>query len=296
MKLTQTQDLGGCRGIVSSAEKVQQMAKYYQNESSIKHPIASNDDYISAPKQSGYRGIHLVFRYFSDKPNKKMYNDLKIEMQLRSRYQHAWATAVETVGMFSGQALKSSLGSVEWQRFFSLMGSVVAVRERCPAVPGTPPSKAELLSEVSHYADTLNVAARLKEYGRALSRLQRSVAKKKVAFYLLELDPTVGSLSISDSWGMNSRRRKTGIQRPKTEFNISLAPTRYWSRSIPSSLSSARIPITLLTHAFSFNCSCKHFPGAASGSAYRRCRSQRMARDSGIDGLLIRRLLRDRRL
>jgi hypothetical protein len=39
-----------------------------------------------------------------------IYNDLKIEMQLRSQYQHAWATAVETVGTFIGQALKSSIG------------------------------------------------------------------------------------------------------------------------------------------------------------------------------------------
>ncbi len=117
MKLSQMQDLGGCRAILSNVQAVRGVNHYYINESAIKHTLVSVDDYIAAPKSSGYRGIHLVYRYFSDK-NKNMYNGLKVEMQIRSRYQHAWATAVETVGMFSGQALKSSLGSEDWRRFF----------------------------------------------------------------------------------------------------------------------------------------------------------------------------------
>ena len=87
------------------------------------------DDYISAPKASGYRGVHLMYRYKSDK-KKTIYNDLKIEMQIRSRYQHAWATAVETVGIFVGQALKTSMGDDRWLRFFALMGSAIAIREK----------------------------------------------------------------------------------------------------------------------------------------------------------------------
>ena len=43
---------------------------------------------------SGYRGVHLIYRYNSDR--KTEYNTLLIEMQLRSQLQHAWATAVET--------------------------------------------------------------------------------------------------------------------------------------------------------------------------------------------------------
>ena len=118
------------------------------------------DDYISDPKPSGYRGIHLVYRYFSDK-KKSMYNGMKIEMQLRSKYQHAWATAVETVGMFSGQALKSSLGSEDWQRFFSLMGSVIALREGTAMVPNTPTDGRALVAELSDYASRLKVEERL---------------------------------------------------------------------------------------------------------------------------------------
>jgi len=62
-------------------------------------------------------------------------------MQIRSQLQHAWATAVETVGTFLQQALKSSQGDEGWQRFFALMGNAMAMRERRPPVPNTPTGK-----------------------------------------------------------------------------------------------------------------------------------------------------------
>jgi hypothetical protein len=74
------------------------------------------------------------------------YNGLRIEMQLRSRLQHAWATAVETVGTFLRQALKSSQGEGAWLKFFALMGSALARREHTPLVPGTPGAEAVLVS------------------------------------------------------------------------------------------------------------------------------------------------------
>ena len=47
---------------------------------------------------------------------------LRIEIQIRSRLQHAWATAVETVDAFSGTSLKTTGGSgsekTDWGRFY----------------------------------------------------------------------------------------------------------------------------------------------------------------------------------
>lgn len=194
MKLSQMQDLGGCRAILSSVGSVAKVMRYYQRESAMKHVLASTDDYVGTPKSSGYRGVHLVYRYFSDK-NKAAYNGMKIEMQLRSKFMHAWATAVETVGMFSGQALKSSMGSEEWQRFFALMGSAIARREGTPLVPGTPGLLPELREELAEYASRLKVADRLREYSNALSAI--SNASPDAYFFLLQLDPRQGSLSVA---------------------------------------------------------------------------------------------------
>lgn len=195
MKLSQMQDLGGCRAILTDISSVRNVVNYYHNVSRIQHNRQPTDDYIANPKTSGYRGIHLIYRYFSDKRSNKMYNGLKIEMQIRTRYQHAFATAVETVGMFSGQALKSNLGSREWRRFFSLMGSVIALRERSPLVPGTPETRGELISELRHYVESLQVGNRLREYGRALHAI--STASDDSYFYLLELNPAKGTLGVS---------------------------------------------------------------------------------------------------
>lgn len=193
MKLSQMQDLGGCRAIVQNISVVKNIVDYYLYQSGIKHILASHDNYIATPKPSGYRGVHLVYRYFSDKS--EVYNGMKIELQIRSRYQHAWATAVETVGMFSGQALKSSLGSQEWQRFFSLMGSVIALRENGPIVPGTPTDRAELMGELAFLANHLQVESRLTEFNKAVHAI--STGSDNAYYYLLQLDPTSGTLTVT---------------------------------------------------------------------------------------------------
>jgi hypothetical protein len=189
MKLTQMQDIGGCRAVVNTVAKVRQLANFYQNVSRIKHKLATVDDYITTPQNSGYRGIHLVYRYYSDKRGTRIYNDLKIEMQLRSQYQHAWATAVETVGTFIRQALKSSVGEKEWLRFFALMGTAIAFRENAPPVPGTPTERAQLVPELKEYAQELNVENRLRVYSEALQKMQEGALDAH--YYLLRLDPTL---------------------------------------------------------------------------------------------------------
>lgn len=194
MKLSQMQDIGGCRAILVDAISVGQLTAYYEKDSKMKHPLSKKDDYIKQPKSSGYRGIHLIYKFFSDKKgHTEVYNNLKIEMQIRSQLQHAWATAVETVGTFVGQALKSSIGDEEWKRFFALMSSAIAMREDAPIVPRTPVRREEIRQELSMLANRLNVQTRLQAYGDAL----RSVRQRewKAHYYLLELD--IGSKQLS---------------------------------------------------------------------------------------------------
>lgn len=99
-RLSQMQDIGGCRAVVRTNAMVGELTRAFQ-KSDLKHKLVGTDNYIEKPKQSGYRGVHLVYRYNSDK--KTTYNGLNIEIQLRSQLQHAWATAVETVGLSSGK-------------------------------------------------------------------------------------------------------------------------------------------------------------------------------------------------
>ncbi|MDP8981239.1 MAG: RelA/SpoT domain-containing protein [Acidobacteriota bacterium] len=193
IRLSQMQDIGGCRAVMDSAFQVDELVKLYQ-DSAIKHKLDHIDDYIRKPKPSGYRGVHLIYRYFSDR--QETYNGLKIEIQLRSPLQHAWATAVETVGTFTRQALKSSFGEENWLRFFALMGSAIAIRERTKVVPGTPTGRQAMTRELRKVARQLDVENHLRTYGLAIQTLDEP-STKNAHYFLLELDPIGKRVKIS---------------------------------------------------------------------------------------------------
>jgi hypothetical protein len=194
MKLSQMQDIGGCRAIVATAADVDKLVERYK-KSDLKHKLVHEDDYIRSPKTSGYRGYHLVYRYNSDKST--TYNDLKVEVQLRSSLQHAWATAVETVGAFTEQALKSSHGPQEWLRFFELMSAELASRERTAAVPNTPTNRRELRLELREYEAKLGVINRLELYAASIHLPETAGEMKDAKLFLLELDPNAMQLRVT---------------------------------------------------------------------------------------------------
>jgi hypothetical protein len=195
MKLGDIQDIGGCRAIVRTLDDVQRLVESYKS-SSIRHKLSHEDDYIQYPKDDGYRSRHLVYRYISDRS--EIYNGLKIEMQIRTPLQHAWATTVETVDAFTKQALKSSRGEPEWKRFFQLMGTEMAFREGTPPVPNTPLDIEELHRELRHCAGELQILSSLAGFTDALIVTRRASAEgRKAAYFLLSLDNIKERLSVT---------------------------------------------------------------------------------------------------
>lgn len=189
MKLSQMQDLGGCRAILSSVEAVYKLYNLYAGGPPLFDSQGSLKcyDYIREPKEDGYRSIHVVGRYHARVPNCEPWNGQRIEIQLRSRLQHAFATAVETVTTFTREPLKFGGGPLEWKRFFSLMGSALAVREGTPLVPGTPTDAKELFRELRETALELNVQGRLRGWTAALHKFPARTLKG-FKWLLLSLD------------------------------------------------------------------------------------------------------------
>jgi len=134
-----------------------------------------------------------MYRYESDRS--PTYNGRLIEMQLRSRLQHAWATSVETVGTFLQQSLKSSQGSAEWLRFFALASGVFAKAERTAPIPGIPEHHNELLGELVEIGTRIDVRRRLRTYATALDVAQ-DAGDEAAHFFLLSLEPAAGRLSV----------------------------------------------------------------------------------------------------
>ena len=203
MKLSQMQDIGGARTVLPTIKDIYQLRDLLFGGRS-RHKLANEKDYVKEPKPSGYRGVHLVYRYHSDRS--EVYNGLLVELQLRSRLQHAWATAVETVGTFVGQALKSSEGGDEWLRFFELMGSVFALEEASPTGPNTPQDQTVLMRDTRRAAETLHARKRLELFGHALKVIQDTSMTGR--YFLLALEPDLESLTVQS---YTARERGAGL-------------------------------------------------------------------------------------
>ena len=194
MKLSQMQDLGGCRAVLGSLRRVNDLVALYE-KSIPKNPydrpkFLKKYDYVASPKADGYRSVHYVYKYQTKVEALADFKDLRIEIQIRTRLQHAWATAVETVSSFTGQALKSNVGALDeegWRRFFTLMGSFIAGKEGCPPVEGSP-TGALLKEELRHLASQLDVRNRLQAFGAALKAIPLADMPPDAYYALLELD------------------------------------------------------------------------------------------------------------
>jgi hypothetical protein len=207
LALSDMQDIGGCRAVLPSVQEVRKLVTLYQAGRRSAQQLDYPNDYITKPKHTGYRSFHLIYRY---RGRKKAHHGMRIEIQLRSNLQHIWATAVETAGTFQRQALKSSRGDKRWRRFFSLMGTQMAMREGTPPVPNTPDGS-ELKDQLRSLATELQVESRLTAYGTAM-RETETLAKDS-RYYLLELMPGaegVGStLTIT---GFKAKEREAATQ------------------------------------------------------------------------------------
>lgn len=191
MSLARMQDIGGCRAVLDNVQQVREVVRSFR-ESSVKHTLVNFKDYIDQPKESGYRGVHLVYRYNSDR--NQTFNNLQVELQIRSRIQHCWATAVETVGTFLSQSLKSSEGEDEWLDFFSYTSSAFAFIEETSPKSGHEDERA-VLGKVRAYKQHLAVVEKLGSYGQALRTIEENTSSD--AYYLMVLRPSFGTLEIS---------------------------------------------------------------------------------------------------
>jgi hypothetical protein len=203
MKLSQMHDLAGCRAVMSDVTQVQTLIAKYE-EFHAKSPKGRSDwdgsddfDYIARPKPDGYRSVHLVFRFQSESDDRRVYNGQRVEIQIRSKLQHVWATAVEMAQLFTGQALKSKVKNAndDWLRFFSLTSSVFALREKCAPVPGTPETREKIAAELREILIRTDIMHQLSGWNDTVHLLEVN-RDPGSHFYLLTLDPETRTLNV----------------------------------------------------------------------------------------------------
>lgn len=190
MKLHRMQDIGGCRSVVKSTIIAEKLSQAIQG-SRTRHKLHKVDDYIVSPKESGYRGIHLVYKYNGAK-NK--YQDYFIELQLRSKIQHAWATAVEIVDTFTKQALKASQGHKDWLNFFRYVSAEFAEYEKRPV--GEYIDGVDTYHEIKRLERKLNAINKLHAFAITTQHISKQ-PKNRADYFLLQLEGDPQQISIT---------------------------------------------------------------------------------------------------
>ena len=186
IKLSTMNDVGAGRLVVETVADVRRVVDAIVANPPDDLTLIKQKDYISNPAESGYRSHHLIYRAEEGVMGDPNFRGLTVELQVRSRLQHAWATAVETAGTYRREALKSGKGDPRWLRYFALAGTSIAEQEKTSLVPNAPSGKA-LASAIYQITDELRVVDRLNAYS-IFERYVPNIQPKNAKYFLLELD------------------------------------------------------------------------------------------------------------
>lgn len=184
VSLYQMQDLAGIRAIMPDPAAVDRVAGLFA-PGETSHLLQRENNYITAPRDSGYRSRHLILK-FQEGGGSGPYDRQTVEVQLRTRFQHAWATAVEAVGLIRDEHIKGGEGSTGWRRFFALMAGEIAAREGTAPVPGVSEDTLIRRAELSDLDDALGAIRELDGLNEGLAATEKIVGAN--AYFLLRFD------------------------------------------------------------------------------------------------------------
>jgi ppGpp synthetase/RelA/SpoT-type nucleotidyltranferase len=138
--VTTMQDFAGCRLIFNSIRDLEDFREYLLSDrilGNVNHKLRHSDrdkyNYIEHPKITGYRGIHDVFTHFPrphrrDDNRSEPWQGLMVEVQYRSRAQHAWATALEISDIMDRERTKFGFAEDVRGQFFAMASEIIARR------------------------------------------------------------------------------------------------------------------------------------------------------------------------
>ncbi|TXF77346.1 RelA/SpoT domain-containing protein [Chryseobacterium sp.] len=192
MGLGGMQDLGGYRAVLKDVKDLYKLKAILENTNHYNR-YEKRNDYVESPKTSGYRSIHYIYKYSSRVPE---YDNLKVELQIRTKLQHNWATAVETAEIITKTSLKSSQGPDEWLILFKIVSSLFAIKENLPVLEEHEDmTMQELMVQCYSLCEKLNVLDTL----RALRVTTEHLEKQKFPgdYYLIHIDTEKKGVTIN---------------------------------------------------------------------------------------------------
>jgi hypothetical protein len=123
MQLETMEDIGGCRAVVASLDDLAALRSRITTVWGS--AITRERDYITKPKATGYRAVHIVVAFGGP----------TVEVQLRTRRQQAWARTVEAAETTSRTHLKDGIGDPATLRFLRDLGDAASTLDRGEPLP-----------------------------------------------------------------------------------------------------------------------------------------------------------------
>jgi Region found in RelA / SpoT proteins len=192
LQLHQIQDLGGCRAIVEDIAGARRLVQECLDR--LPHELLKDRNYIDSAKPDGYRSHHLVFGY-RGQGDREAFNGRRIELQIRTRLQHSWATAVEAVGLYRGEHIKGGEGDPTWRQFFKLMSDEFAFAEGCEIVR-LGPSRDERVKEIRRLDEILGAQKLLENLKNATEYVETYLQPGHASLYLIRYDNQNHSVTV----------------------------------------------------------------------------------------------------
>tara|TARA_Y100001960_G_scaffold259125_1_gene278884 strand:- start:1150 stop:2271 length:1122 start_codon:yes stop_codon:yes gene_type:complete len=179
MCLTRMNDIAGCRVIFDS---MSDLVAFKDNFDSGIHNLIYVDDKLQNPESTGYRGIHCIYKY---KSKSKKYDNKRLEVQLRTKYQHYWATAVEIYDIINGQRVKFSTGvnASLSEQYFQYASEIISRSQEGMFSCFPSLSNAEVIEKFESIDNETNITRQLLNIGIIDSISQRIEKEKGVGVY-----------------------------------------------------------------------------------------------------------------
>lgn len=172
-------DIGGCRVIVG--DKNELIGMFNSLKSSLdgertKHKLKKDIDYINNKKKTGYRSIHLIYECF-EKEDTHDWKGFKIEVQLRTKLQHLWATTVEVVDLCESKTLKTNPfdSDPHWIEYFNIMSDFLAYEDGFVRLTNTQMN--QMKERILFLNDKLRAKIKLSSFTSMFSTAKKNVPK-----------------------------------------------------------------------------------------------------------------------
>lgn len=199
--LDQINDLAGCRAILESIADVNALVEGCKSD--FRHTLRGRAyDYINEPKADGYRSHHLIFGY-SGRREAKKYDGMRVELQIRTRLQHSWATAVEAVGLFRNEDMKAGEGNAGWLRLFKLMSDEFAFAEGCEFAFNGRDLRIAEIKDLNHFLGAVPVLENIRKATHYAKQHRVSIHGYKPKYYVIRYDRNAHTVDVAAYSGIS---------------------------------------------------------------------------------------------